>query len=411
MPFARTWPKSHLTVVASVIALAASALPAAAGTRAPIVYVNEGVPAQQQAAAPAPSAPVDKASQRIEFRYPGQPVSAGRVAMASATLPKTAPPAVEATWTDAPQFAPLTTSFDAAATAAKATTASRGPIVEATPLQPLVQMQSATPAALPASAGVLEKGIAIIYGDEFDGLPTANGEIFRQTELTAAHPSLPLPSLIAVTNPATGREVVVRVNDRGPFEDGAALQVSRQAARALGFDGAGKAELTMRLVGNAPLEVSKVEPEKAAPQSAPAPMLMSLSVAKAGNDELLGGDELAGGTSWTPQPQPQPKRVAVKWPEPPADWGVKPEPAKASVSTAGGSMYVQLASFSDIGNAEAMYRGLKGDLPVEIVPARVNGTDYFRVRVGPVSSRQAAEELRDRLSAEGKGDGRVVTAE
>lgn len=411
MPFARTWPTSHLTVVVSVFALAATALPATAGARAPIIYVNEGVPAQQQAATPAPAAPVDKASQRIEFRYPGQSVSAGRVSMASATMPKTAPPAVEATWSDAPQFAPLTTSFDAAATAAQATTASRGPIVEATPLKPLVQIQSAAPVAQSVSAGVFEKGIAIIYGDEFDGLPTSNGEIFRQTGLTAAHPSLPLPSLVAVTNPATGREVVVRVNDRGPFEDGAALQVSRQAARALGFEGAGKAELTLRLVGNAPLEVSKVEPETAAPQPAPAPMLMSLSVAKTSNDELLGGDELAGGTSWTPQPQPQPKRVAVKWPEPPAEWGVKPEPAKASVSAPSGSMYVQLASFSDIGNAEAMYRGLKGNVPVEIVPARVNGTDYFRVRVGPVSSREAAEELRDRLSAEGRGDGRVVTAE
>jgi rare lipoprotein A len=80
-------------------------------------------------------------------------------------------------------------------------------------------------------------------------------------------------------------------------------------------------------------------------------------------------------------------------------------------AAASGTLFVQLASFSDIGNAESLYRGLKGDLPVQIVPARVNGTDYFRVRVGPLDSRDAANELRDRLNAEGKGDGRVVTAE
>ena len=405
MPFARTRPSSHLTVVASLFVIAAAALPAVAGTRAPIVYAKEGAAPQTPAAKTAPSGPVDKATQRIEFRYPGQSAAAGRVEIASATLPKTAPPSVEATWSDAPQFAPMSSGFDAASTAAQVAVASRDPVVQAIALQPLVPVQA--PLVQSATGDVFEQGIAIIYGDEFDGLPTANGEIFRQTELTAAHPSLPLPSLVAVTNPATGREVVVRVNDRGPFEDGAALQVSRQAARALGFDRAGKAELTMQLVGKAPVEVTKVEVKKAAPQ--PVLVLMSVSAPQTNTDELLGGDELAGGASWSSEPAP--KRVAVQWPEPPAEWGVKAEPVKASVGAASGSMYVQLASFSDIGNAEAMYRGLQGDLPVEIVPARVNGTDYFRVRVGPLASRDAAQQIRDRLSAEGKGDGRVITAE
>lgn len=400
MPIARTWPSSHPTVVASVFVIAAVALPAFAGTRAPIVYANEGATAQLPAARTAPLGPVDKATQRIEFRYPGQSAGAGRVEMASATVPKFAPPAVETAWAEAPQFAPLSPAFDAASTAGQVSLASRGPIVEAAALQPVVPVAAPlVPAS--SSAGVYETGVAIIYGDEFDGLPTANGEIFDQSTLTAAHPSLPLPSLVSMTNPATGREVVVRVNDRGPFEDGAALQVSRAAAGALGFEGAGQAQLTLRLVGNAPVAATKAvvpaKPAFAAPQTA-----------EANPDELLGGDELAGGTSWTPQPA---KRVAVQWPEPPAEWGVKPEPVKASASSVSGAMYVQVASFSDIGNAEAMYRGLQGDLPVEIVPARVNGTDFFRVRVGPLASRDAAQQIRDRLSAEGKGDGRVVTAE
>lgn len=405
MPSARIRPCGQLTVVASALVLAAVALPALAGTRAPIVYVNERTDAQPSTARTAPSGPVDKATQRIEFRYPGQAGGPGRVQMASATLPKMAPPAAETAWTETPQFAPLTPGFDAAATAAQVAAASRGPVVEAVALQPMVQAPA--PVSSPAGSVVFVRGIAIVYGDEFDGLPTSNGEIFDQTALTAAHPSLPLPSLVAVTNPATGREVVLRVNDRGPFEDNAVLQVSRQAARALGFDGAGKAELTLRLVGDAPVELTKVSAVNAEPQ--PKPMLMSVRALQTNADELLGGDELAGGASAPTEPAP--KRVAVKWPEPPSEWGVQPEPVKSSASAQGGSTYVQLASFSDIGNAEAMYRGLQGDLPVEIVPARVNGTDYFRVRVGPLASRDAAQQIRDRLSAEGKGDGRVVTAE
>jgi rare lipoprotein A len=127
--------------------------------------------------------------------------------------------------------------------------------------------------------------------------------------------------------------------------------------------------------------------------------------------ELLGGDELAGGTDWGTKSAAGAKpRAAVKWPEPPSDWSVSPAATKVSAAAAG-THYVQLASFSDIGNAETLYRGLRSDLPVEIVPARVNGADYFRVRVGPLASRDAAQDLRDRLNAEGKGDGRVVTAE
>jgi len=193
--------------------------------------------------------------------------------------------------------------------------------------------------------------------------------------------------------------VTVRVNDRGPFEDGAAFQVSRQVAVALGFDGAGQARLTLRVVDAKAAEMPK-------PRSESKPVLMAASAPPA--DELLGGDELAGGTL---KPAAARKsRDSVQWPEPPAEWGVRPAAAKVSAAPSG-SHYVQLASFSDIGNAESMYRGLRADLPVEIVPARVNGTDYFRVRVGPLASRESALQLCDRLNAEGKGDGRVVTAE
>jgi len=412
MPFARTWPKSQLTVVASVLALAAAALPASAGPRAPIKYAYETSLPQKTASRPtAPAGNVDKATQRIEFRYPGSVQDAGRIEMASVSVPQASSPVAETSYTEAPQFSPSLQTFDSRATATALGTAGRAPLVEAVPLQPLVETFKPAPVLAAPAGNIFETGVAIIYGDEFAGLPTANGEIFDQSALTAAHPSLPLPSVVQVFNPANGKEVFVRVNDRGPFEDGASLQVSREVARVLGFDGAGKAELAVRLVDGKAAVVTKPRAENA-PKVIAASYQAPQPAKAAPADELLGGDELAGGTTWIAPAQPQ--RAAVQWPEPPAAWGVpkeaKPEVRKVSAS-ATGSHYVQLASFSDIGNAETLYRGLKSDLPVEIVPARVNGTDYFRVRVGPLASRESAQHLRDRLTAEGKGDGRVVTAE
>lgn len=404
MPIARTWQRSQATVFASIIVLAAAALPASAGSRAPIRYAETGAPAQPAARTTAPVSNADKASQRIEFRYPGSAAGAPKVELATAPAPKLMSPMPEASRSEPPQFTPETSMFDAASTAASIGAGASRPVVETVPLQPVARSAPAVTQAastLQANANFYETGVAIVYGDEFAGLPTANGEIFDQAALTAAHPSLPLPSLVQVRNPATGREVVVRVNDRGPFEDGASLQVSRETARVLGFEGAGKAELTYRLVGSA--DTAPVSPRS----EVKGPVVLAMARTPAPADELLGGDELAGGNETLPAAKP---RVAVKWPEPPADWDVAPatQPLKAAAS---GTHFVQLASFSDIGNAETMYRGLKGDLPVQIVPARVNGTDYFRVRVGPLDSRDAAVELRDRLDAEGKGDGRVVTAE
>ncbi len=393
MPFVCTWTRSHLTFVASALALATFAAPAFAGPNAPIKYVYETRPAAQsgsQSVTPQ-GGPVDKATQRIQFRYPGSPAPSGRVEMASAPAPKASAPVSDTVQTEAPQFAPMPEAPK-----------SMGPVVEATTLQPVVSAPA--PIVVQTQSAVFETGIAIVYGDEFAGLPTSNGEIFDQAALTAAHPSLPLPSIVQVTNPATGRDVMVRVNDRGPFEDGASLQVSRQVARVLGFEGVGKAELTLRLVGPAATEPPQRRSEAKTVQT---PILASLTVKPAEQEVLLGDDELAGGTTSSAQTKP---RKAVDWPEPPAEWGVRPVATKVSASPAG-THFVQLASFSDIGNAETLYRGLQADLPVEIVPARVDGTDYFRVRVGPLASRESAQQLRDRLNAEGKGDGRVVTAE
>jgi len=79
-------------------------------------------------------------------------------------------------------------------------------------------------------------GTASWYGEQFQGKPTASGEPYDMRDLTAAHPSLPLGTLVKVTNLKNGRAVVVRINDRGPVVDGRIIDLSYNAARALGFE-------------------------------------------------------------------------------------------------------------------------------------------------------------------------------
>jgi rare lipoprotein A len=82
-----------------------------------------------------------------------------------------------------------------------------------------------------------ETGIASWYGEPFHGRRTANGEVYDMNSMTAAHKTMPLPSYAVVRNRRNGKEVVVRVNDRGPFKDGRVIDLSRAAARKLGISG------------------------------------------------------------------------------------------------------------------------------------------------------------------------------
>src|SRR5882672_1868927 len=81
-----------------------------------------------------------------------------------------------------------------------------------------------------------ETGIASWYGPDFHGLATANGETYDMNALTAAHRTLPMPSMVRVTNLDNGRQIALRVNDRGPFVNNRIIDVSRRAAQLLGFE-------------------------------------------------------------------------------------------------------------------------------------------------------------------------------
>ena len=105
-------------------------------------------------------------------------------------------------------------------------------------------------ATLPRSSGKTEEvGIASWYGGEFQGRPTASGEIFETNDMTAAHRTLPFGTHVMVTNLQNDRSVVVRINDRGPFVQGRIIDLSYAAARVLGIVGPGKSRVRLEILG------------------------------------------------------------------------------------------------------------------------------------------------------------------
>ena len=109
--------------------------------------------------------------------------------------------------------------------------------------------ESYTP--LPSDAPLAEQGLASWYGRKFHGQRTASGEVYDMYAMTAAHRTLPLPSFARITNPANGRSVIVRVNDRGPFVKGRIVDLSYSAALKLGVLG-----------GVAPVRLVRITPEE-----------------------------------------------------------------------------------------------------------------------------------------------------
>lgn len=418
-------------VLAAILVAASIAGPASASKRAPapIVY-NDTTPTARMAVRPSPptrmvqatagGAPSeDRATRRMEFRYPDQPGTyhgaggarsvekADPVAFSSSQAAISPGQAASYSAAQAPQFVtesgsrnPALTpgAFDAREAAQQITAARQAAVVENTALAAIPV--SPTPLKpLQGSGEVYEQtGQGIIYGHEYAGLPTANGEILDQMGMTAAHPSLPVPSLVQVSNLDTGKEVVLRVNDRGPFEDGAVLQVTQRAADVLGLNGAGRGNLHIRYLGPAPAAATAVP----AAQTKPAPAAFARTPASAAKvaafEAHLKGDadELLGGNG-----SPQPAVASRSQPVSPT----------AAARGNGAAVYVQLASFSEFGNADALMRRIANRVPAEIVPARVNGADFFRVRVGPLSDRETANGLRDQFAIEGLADGRVVSGD
>ena len=211
--------------------------------------------------------------------------------------------------------------------------------------------------------GYEQTGTASWYGAGSQGQLTASGEAFDQRALTGAHPTLPIPSLVQVTNLENGREVIVRINDRGPFTGSRLIDVSRAAAEALGFVRTGEARVHLRYLGPAPRPVG---------------------------GGLAGG---AGDESWTDDSYLEGA---------PAGRGDRHTCCR-------GGYAVQVGAFAYRDNAQRAIDIARaaGPVSVDIIRTAAHGR-LFRVRVGPWATHAQAEAARCRLVPLGFADAMVV---
>ncbi len=229
-------------------------------------------------------------------------------------------------------------------------------------------------------------GIASWYGRPFHGRQTANGETYNMNELTAAHKTLPMPTMVRVTNLENGRSLVLRVNDRGPFVNGRIIDVSRRAAQLLGFFNAGTAKV-------------RVE---------------SVSVQNGGF--ILDEVELSVGEQSTVQAEQRPD-ISVETLPPPD--GVDQAPATAkNVSSRiriqevePTQMYIQIGAFVDRSNADNLMDQLHAYGDASISPIMVKGTRYYRVRIGPMTSLDVADGQLGQMIHNGFTEARIIVDE
>ncbi len=235
----------------------------------------------------------------------------------------------------------------------------------------------------------VETGIASWYGPGFQGKRTASGERFDTQELTAAHRTLQMPSLVRVTNLENGRSVIVRVNDRGPFARGRVIDVSQRAAELLGFRGRGTAKVKLEVLPEESMRVA--------------------AMAKRGEDTR--GFELASAQGQPPSAPVENISVALVSSEalPPlavhesADGRIMPDPIVTQVPVNPGTsnIYVQAGSFSVADNAHRLSASLGRVGQTSVTPAIVRGQQFYRVRVGPIQTVDAADRMLEQVVAMG----------
>jgi rare lipoprotein A len=217
------------------------------------------------------------------------------------------------------------------------------------------------------------RGVASWYGRRYHGKQTSSGEIYDMYGMSAAHTTLPIPSYVRVTNVASGKSVVVRVNDRGPFIDGRLIDLSYSAAYKLGVLAGGSAVVEVELLDpRAPASLAAALAPPAVVETAPA----SAPVAAPMSVERLPALADAAAPGMTP-PENRPA----------------PPPAAAA-----GAYYVQLGAFGSPGNAEALLNRLKPQADalgerLQIVPQGSLYRVYAGPYPGPAESRKAAERL------------------
>ena len=222
----------------------------------------------------------------------------------------------------------------------------------------------------------VERGLASWYGRKFHGRRTSSGELYNMYEMTAAHPTLPIPSYARIRNPANGREVVVRINDRGPFHSDRIVDLSYTAALKLDL-----------LRGTAPVELERITPEEIrsgawrhpVPDTMVAARAAPTPAAAAASAPTLAAATVAAATAPAPS-----MRSAAAAP-------VSVEPPRRAYTAQAQGFWVQLAAFRERSGAEAFQRRVAAELDwLAPLLAIFNETSVHRLQAGPYANRDEA---------------------
>ncbi len=229
------------------------------------------------------------------------------------------------------------------------------------------------------------EGVASWYGSKFHGRKTANGEIFDMNGLSAAHTTLPLPSLVRVTNLDNGRSIIVRVNDRGPFVNNRLIDLSKGAAEELGYVRQGIAHVRVQYVGPAVKNPGRVNVRRASTRRNEAQVWPTPASARPASA--------------------RPKSFENTWPEDPKD---KYQIALSRPKIAVGGWFVQLGAFGDRDRAQRIAANLHTSGKASVQTAWVNNRYIHRVLVGPYDNRSGAEQQRYEVVNAGFPEARVT---
>lgn len=232
-----------------------------------------------------------------------------------------------------------------------------------------------------------EIGQASWYGPGFHGRKTANGERFNQRAMTAAHPTLQMPSIVRVTNLGNGKSAVVRVNDRGPYHGDRVIDLSEAAAEELGFKHLGVAKVRVDVLEEASRQAAALAKERVSVKRLEA---VRLAAAR-------------GETDRAPTPQ-APAKGEVRLASIGDDVGGS---ARTSVSPAERA-FIQAGAFSNLANARSLEAKISAFGPVDILPTYVNGQRLYRVRLGPYPDIQTAEQALEEVAIMGVSDAHLV---
>jgi rare lipoprotein A len=214
-----------------------------------------------------------------------------------------------------------------------------------------------------------QRGTGTWYGKKFNGQKTASGEFYDMYKMTAAHPTLPLPSYARVTNLKTGAQVIVRVNDRGPFHSSRIIDLSYTAALKLGYIGSGSSQLEVERI--LPEEITRMAAARQAGQPAAV---------------VTGPVEVSGPSSATALPPAESQMQAIAA-------SAAQDAASASAPGLASGFYLQFGAYSQEANAQTARAALMKslwDLVPSLEAVQVNG--LYRLFAGPYISRAAAQE-------------------